>query len=1139
MKDAAAAQIEAAAPGASSWVSANAGSGKTRVLTDRVARLLLAGAEPARILCLTYTKAAAAEMQTRLFRTLGAWAMLPDAALRAALDRVGEPGAALPAERLEHARTLFARALETPGGLKIQTIHAFCDGLLRRFPLEAGVAPRFAVLDDRQAKALRAEALDALAAASAPEFAALAPWFGRDDLDPLLAEISHRRAAFAAPFDTPALAAAFGLRADAPVPPLDLGAAEIGALRAVAAIAAGSGPNDRKVAAALAEALDSEDPATRQERLEAALLARSGAEAFRPRRGFPAKALREAHPELVADAAAVAERVADARLDRLAWAAFDKSAALNRFARAWLAEVAARKQRRGLLDFDDLVARAGALLARADVAAWVLWRLDGGLDHVLVDEAQDTSPAQWRIVEAVSAEFFAGTGARDVARTLFVVGDEKQSIYSFQGADPAAFGQMRERFGAMLDDMGAALARCDLLWSFRSAPAVLDVVDAVFADPAGGLASASRHEAVAADAPGRVELWPFLPKPEKTEESAWDEPRETPAVEDPVALLARRIAATVRGWLDAGLALPGKGRAIRPGDVLVLVQRRGPVFEAIIRELKRAGVAVAGADLLRVGAELAVRDLLAALRVAATPADDLSLAALLRSPIGGMSEAGLYRLAAGRRGTLARALDADPAAPPIRDVLRDLRAQADFLRPYELIQRLLVRHDGRRALIARLGPEADDGIDALLDQALAYERAEPPSLTGFLAWMDGAEVAVKRRMEDGADQVRVMTVHGAKGLESEIVILPDTAARQAGRMPPQVARLPGGIAGWRVGKDDAPPAIAAAEAARKAEAASENGRLLYVALTRARSWLIVAGAGTPGPDGWHARVEAGLERLGAAWEETPEGSVLAHARGWALAPAAAAAAAAEAAALPGWARRRAPAAAEAATLVSPSLLGGAHALPGEGADETAARARGVAIHALLEALPARPPADWPDLAARLLPKAAPEALAEALGEATALLRDPALAALFGPDALAEVDVVAPLPALGPGFGPDFAPDFAPGFGPGFGKDARVFGRIDRLVVTPERVLAVDFKSNRVEPAAAEATPEAILRQMGAYAAALAAVWPGRRVETAILWTRSRRLMALPPALVAAALARARAEAAAAGPGRLDPAGGGP
>ncbi len=1108
MISAAAAQIEAARPTASSWVSANAGSGKTRVLTDRVARLLLRGTEPGRILCLTYTKAAAAEMQTRLFRTLGSWAMLPEPELRAALTELGEPGAAIPPDQLERARTLFARALETPGGLKIQTIHAFCDALLRRFPLEAGVAPRFAMLEDRQARTLRAETLDALATNAVPEFAAVAAHLAGDDIDPLLQEIGRRRDTFAAPFDRAGLAATLGFDPDAPAPAPPPGTrALLTAL--VPALAAGK-ITDRRAAAVLAAALRGPDDTLAETCEPVLLFGAAAATPFGAKLGrIPTRQLRDAHAALMPALDALVVHVEAARAVRIATAAFDRACALNAFARVWLAAFAARKAAGGWLDFDDLVDRARDLLARHETAAWVLWRLDGGLDHILVDEAQDTSPTQWSVIEAISAEFFAGHGARDSLRTVFAVGDEKQSIYSFQGADPAAFGAMRAHFERMLSDIDTTLARCDLLYSFRSAPPILDLVDAVFAGPAGaGLAGATTHLPNRPDAPGRVELWPFLEKPERTEESPWDRPLDMPAPDDPVQALAARVAAEIGDWLAAGRALPGHadGRAIRAGDILILVQRRGGVFDAVIRALKRAGVPVAGADVLRIGGELAVRDLLAALRVTATSADDLSLAALLRSPLGGFAERDLFRLAHPRRGTLWSALNAADPAPAPRDMLRDLRAQADFLRPFELLQRLLIRHDGRCALIARLGPEAEDGIDALLDQALAYERVEPPSLTGFLAWIDRDEVAVKRRPEPAADQVRVMTVHGAKGLESPIVILPDPAARREGRNQPQILDLgpDGRHAAWRTGAEQSPPPLAAAEAARRAAVAAENRRLLYVALTRAETWLIVAGAGLPGDESWHALTAAALETLNPIAEAGPHGPRLVRAHNWSEEPGRTTPPK-PTPALPDWTRRTPPQPPPDDPPRAPSALGGAHALPGEGQGEAEARAWGAALHLLLETLPAHPRAAWSALAAHLLPDAPPGLVAEA----TAVLDDPALAALFGPEALAEVDVTAPLDALG---------------------GQRILGRIDRLVVALDRVLAVDFKSNRVVPAGPEAAPEAILRQMGAYAAALAAIYPGRAVETAILWTRTRRLMILPPPLTAAALARA---------GRLDPAGGAP
>jgi ATP-dependent helicase/nuclease subunit A len=1113
VRDAVAAQVKAAAPSASSWVSANAGSGKTRVLTDRVARLLLAGTEPQKVLCLTYTKAAAAEMQNRLFKTLGAWAMLDDAALRAALRKLGEPGEAIPPDRLARARTLFARALETPGGLRIQTIHAFCEALLRRFPLEAGVAPQFGVLEDRRAKALREEVLDDLALARPDAFTALARHMAGDDPDALLLEIGQYRAGFAPPYDPARLAAALGARPDVTVEAL---AAEVlppdseALLRRLVPILAPRPGNDGAAAERLAAALVATDPSTRLEQLEAVLLFGASAKApFGAKIGqVPTRAVRAAHPGLIAELDALMRRVEAARPLRLANAAFARSAALNRFGRAWLDAWRDRKQALGLLDFDDLIDRAEALLALPGTAAWVLWRLDGGLDHILVDEAQDTSPAQWRVIEAISEEFFAGDGGRDTRRTIFVVGDEKQSIYSFQGADPLEFGARCAHYDRVLTEIGSELQRCDLLYSFRSARPILALVDAVFGGPAGqGLAQAIAHHAIDPEKPGRVELWPFLPKPEKPDEGPWDQPVDARAPDDPIEVLARRIAREIAGWLASRRALPGDpdGRAVRAGDVMILVQRRADLFHAIIRALKRERVPVAGADLLRIGGELAVNDLLAALRVAATPGDDLSLAALLRSPLGGMSERELFELAHPRQGSLRRALREEPPGrwPEVRALVDDLLAQADYLRPFEMLTRILVRHDGRRKLTARLGAEAEDGIDALLDQALAYEAVEAPSLTGFLDWIDRDEVAVKRRMEEEADQVRVMTVHGAKGLEAPIVILPDTAVRPEGRNPPQVVRLADGQPAWRVKAEEAPPALDDAEKARRALVREENRRLLYVALTRAKSWLVVCGAGQVSANGesWHGLVREAMAALGAAREPGPDGDVLALALNWSVASAVAAGTVPPAAApLPDWSRRPAPVPPGTPLPVTPSGLGGTHALPGEapGAlDEAAAKARGTAVHRLLEMLHGRPAAERAALAARLLP--GEPALPALLAEAAAVLDAPGLAPLFGPDSLAEVAVAAPLPELG---------------------GRRLVGRIDRLVVTAERVLAVDFKSNRAVPAAPETVPEGILRQMGAYRAALAQIWPGRTVETAILWTRTGHLMALPGPLVAAALVRA-------------------
>ncbi len=876
------------------------------------------------------------------------------------------------------------------------------------------------------------------------------------------------------------------------------------ALRALIPILLASSTADHRLAHKLTRLLAAPEPRERLSLLENALLFGANTAAPFTPNGAPTKSIRARHPALVETLDALKTRVATARPRRLALAALVKSTTLNTFARAFLARYDAAKRALGALDFDDLIERAVRLLERPDTAAWVLYRLDGGLDHILVDEAQDTSPTQWRVIEAISAEFFNGLGARDITRTIFVVGDEKQSIYSFQGAEPGAFGDMRRFFETRLAEANDALRRCDLLHSFRSAPVILRLVDTVFTGARGaGLADGVTHHAQFPDQPGRVELWPFLPKPETPEESPWDEPLDALAPEDPVALLAARVAARVKGWLDTGQPLPGAGRAVRAGDVLVLVQRRNEIFDAIIRALKTARVPVAGADLLRVGAELAVKDLLAGLRFAATPEDDLSLAAFLRGPLGGVSEEELFGLAHPRPGTLWSALRDRPAADfaTVRGLIADLMAQADYLRPYEMLQRLLIRHDGRRLLTARLGAEAEDGIDALLDQALAYESVEAPSLTGFLAWIDRDEMKVKRRMDAGADQVRVMTVHGAKGLEAPIVILPDTATRQEPRVP-EVLPLGDGAAAWRMSRGTGPAALEEADAARRALVRAENLRLLYVALTRARNWLIVCGAGAaPKPEGdaWHGIAQAALESLAPRIEPGPDGDALILDHNWAeVGPSAAPPPAAPAAAPPTWAVHPAPARRPGPGPLSPSDLGGGHALPAEAMmPEIEALARGEAVHRLLEHLRDAAPGDWPTLAAQLLPDFPDPG--EILAEAAAVLTAPALAEVFGPGSLAEVDIAAPLDALG---------------------GRIVLGRIDRLVVRADRVLAVDFKSNRVVPSRPEEVPEGILRQMGAYHAAMTLIWPARRIEAAILWTRAVRLMPLPADLIGAALLRA-------------------
>ena len=1098
-------QVDAADPGNSTWLSANAGSGKTRVLTDRVARLLLDGVSPQNILCLTYTKAAAAEMQNRLFKRLGAWAMMEAGALAEELRKLGHDGA-VDAERLRAARTLFARAIETPGGLKIQTIHSFCGGLLRRFPLEAGVSPQFREMEDRDAERLREEVLDALLAG--PQRGVVERLFqrlGGAEPSGLVREVAGRSEALSSGFDEAAMAAYFevppGLTPAALVAEV-IDARDRAALREVAAACATGSSTDQKAAAKLAKLSTGPHPVPAdQALLETVLLTGGSAKApFSPKIGsFPTKATQAKVQSLLDDQIhPLMERLAEARQTRLGVAALERTRALYDFAEIFLPAYAARKQAMGALDFDDLIGKARALLTDPAVAQWVLFRLDGGIDHVLVDEAQDTSPAQWAVIERLTQEFAAGEGADpDRTRTIFVVGDLKQSIYSFQGADPAEFARMQRHFAEGLAAAQKRLESLTLDHSFRSAQAILSVVDATFAGQAG-LGDAITHIAFHETMPGRVDLWPPIEKVANPEAGEWYLPVDLPRETDEVSLMAERVAGQI-GRMIAEETLPKRRddgtlarRPITAGDFLILVQGRGPLFYGIIRACKTAGLDVAGADRLKVGGELAVRDITAVLNFLALPEDDLSLAAALRSPLFGWSEAELYALAQPRpmRGHLWPALRDGDGCEALT-ILRDLRAKSDFLRPYDLIERLLTRHDGRRRLLARLGMEAEDGIDAMLAQALAYERTGVPSLTGFLAWMESDAQEIKRQMDSQGDRIRVMSVHGAKGLEAPIVILPDTAQKKNelkdALLPSEVGPI------WAPVADARPEALEPARQAALDRQAQERMRLLYVAMTRAESWLIVGAAGETGGPGesWHATVAAGMEARGAAPARAGALEVLRVEGGdWSGGelerPAAPPA---PAVVLPDFG----PVAEQARTAtISPSSLAGEKALFGAAgeADRAEAMARGTQLHRLLEHLPFADPAARADLGARLNEGGDPALV----GEAMALLDAPALAPVWDEAALAEVEITGEVAGLG-----------------------RIHGTIDRLIVTPEKVIAVDFKTNREVPEHPQQTPLGIQRQMAAYVEALQAIYPDREVEAVVLWTRTATLMTLPADILREAL----------------------
>ncbi len=1097
-------QVEAADPNTSTWLSANAGSGKTRVLTDRVARLLLEDVSPQNILCLTYTKAAAAEMQNRLFQRLGAWAMMSDDALRTALQGLGVDRR-IDAARLGQARTLFARAIETPGGLKIQTIHSFCAGVLRRFPLEAQVSPQFREMEDRAAELLRAEVVDAMVTGpDAQVVHSMLAHFTGDDLAKFTAEVARNEDYFKSPLDHTALRQTLDLPAGLSLQRLvdDLFDPELLSRFAVACAAGSS--NDVKVADALGSILVGQPTPDRiLTCLENVFLTGSGANApFTAKTGsLPTKSTRSANPDLMAEIEPLMGQIEHMRPLHLGLLAYERTVALYDFAQVFIPAYEERKLAMGALDFDDLIRKTKALLTDRNVAQWVLFRLDGGIDHILVDEAQDTSPTQWAVIECLTQEFATGEGARsDRARTVFVVGDKKQSIYSFQGADPAAFDRMQKHFRDAHAAIDKPFEVTSLDHSFRSSEAILSVVDATFSGPRGaGMDDRLSHIAFKENMPGRVDLWPVVEKASVEDTRDWYRPVDEPSATDHTILMAQRVAEKI-AFMIQNETIPeevghsGKfiRRPITEGDFLILVQRRSDLFAEIIRACKVANLKIAGADRLRVGAELAVKDLAALLSFLALPEDSLSLAAALRSPLFGWTEQQLFSLAHYRadKSHLWEALRGSKETATL-GVLDDLRGNADFLRPYDLIERILTRHDGRRKLLARLGPEAEDGIDALLSQALAYESTGVPSLTGFLTWMQTDDLEVKRQMEAQGDRIRVMTVHGAKGLEAPIVILPDAAKRN---IQVNQEMLPAGNhLIWKTPAPSSPPAVTDLREDVIARQAQERLRLLYVAMTRAEKWLIVGAAGDVGEGdaSWYNIVQDGMDQRGAfdamlgdmpirrvaALDWDAPDLVKPHPRK-------------ETAPTP-------PAFGElplphVTKTISPSELPGAKTMPGDAAvdDTEDAMERGTLIHRLLEHLPLAEPADRMALGQTL----AGPGNADLVKDLTSLIAQPDLEWLWVPDALTEVGITADLSGFG-----------------------RVHGAIDRLIITSQKITIIDYKSNQIVPATPAETPLGLQRQLAVYQLALRQIYPDTVIEAAILWTHSGTLTYLPDELLHEAL----------------------
>jgi ATP-dependent helicase/nuclease subunit A len=1136
-------QARASDPEASAWVSANAGTGKTAVLVRRVLRLLLAGTKPEKILCLTYTKNAAAEMENRLLAELASWAIESEEKLA---ERIGNLiGGPFDSSLLERARRLFARTLEAEGGLKTFTIHGFCERVLQRFPLEAGVAPNFNVLDGREAKLLRGEAFDTTIARIAedddsPLAKALLILLGRSaegQLREMIDKALEKKATLGAlrgsgndwmEVECRTLKRLLGVEQERQEALLASMLAAVDDQLLDEMIAALTEAGSTKIDQDLVAELGRARAASGEMRLSALRRAFYDSKGETPLQRLCGAQVKRAAPALC-DRLKAAQDIfvsLDNRLGQLR--AAESTTALLLLADAIQTEYERRKRADAALDYDDLIEKTANLFVGAGMASWVLFKMDQGIDHILVDEAQDTNPAQWTIIKSLVEEFFAGKGASDNLRTLFAVGDEKQSIYSFQGAEPARFGEAGREFRRKAETVRLSFHAVPLTLSFRSTEPILEAVDAVFAqdEAAKGLTWQEEpvtHVPFRKGQPGLVEIWDVEKPSEATEVSAFEPWNDRNEAGSAVERLCQRIALTIKAWLSGaeGGVLESKERRIRPGDILILVQRRDPLTTPMIRALKQAKIPVAGADRMLLMQQLAVQDLVALAEFLLMQEDDLALAVVLKSPFFNLDDDALLAIAPARDGKpLWKVLNAseDPRFDEAKRRLNGWLARADLTPPYEFFSELLATEGGlmRKRLLTRLGPEAADAIDEFLGLALLYDREAAPSLQGFIAELSAGDLEVKRDMEQDRDEVRIMTVHGAKGLQAPIVFLPDTC-----RLPkPPGARLyematPGAAPDetchliWPVaGRPH--DAIEAAKSDTKDAETEESHRLLYVAMTRAEDRLYVCGwldrNKSKQPKGcWYELIDKGLTGLLSPAEGLGGHTV----RRLELKPpvpvvvgAEPVQAVGEAVVLPSWAITPAPSERSPFELRPSRLAAGQIGATGETEQPTlgpsaladnARFARGRLVHALLQHLPEIRDADR-ERAARVFVAARsgglPETMqGEIITESLAIAGDPNFAPLFAERSLAEVPVVARF---------------------GTGADQRALsGQIDRLAVLDDYLLILDYKTNRPPPSRIEDVAPAYISQLAAYRLALSRLFPDKEIRAALLWTDGPKLMPIP------------------------------
>ncbi|MDY0029758.1 MAG: double-strand break repair helicase AddA [Pseudobdellovibrionaceae bacterium] len=1145
-------QKRATVPEHDVWVAASAGSGKTKVLTDRVLRLLLPdpdgrweGTEPHRILCITFTKAAAALMANRIQNKLGEWTTKDEAELRKEL--AGLLDAPPTEDMIKAARQLFSKVLDTPGGLSIMTIHSFCQSTLARFPLESGLTPGFRVIDEIQSHELISKSiLSLITDIENGKFPHLEEAFNRisllidfDQLKSTLLKILEHMddlVTFSKKYPD-AQKLNHALREKLGADPLS-GSDELlekfitsrpeKDLRQAAQDIGSTNTTNGKMRDAILDWLG-QHPSERKAKL------RNYEDAyFRKGEYLPKKItgkieqLYPLHYDLIQSEISELLHLQE---QMAAVIQADQTTDLLIIALESLNRYRAEKRRLNTLDFGDMIVKTRQLLENSG-QEWVHFKLDEGIDHILVDEAQDTNPDQWKIVKYLSAEFQSGWGRETKSpRSIFVVGDKKQSIFSFHGANIESFAENKRFFEERSQLAGRKFDPVNLQTSFRTTPPVLDLVDAVFANPSLrrglGLETGEilKHYAFEKNRmkAGLVELWDLEHKQEtikefetKQPEHLWTLPFSENRTESRIpeidSGLANRIALKITSMIHSGEILATESRPIKPKDIIILVRTRtGSFVNELIRLLKLNNIPVSGIDRMNLNDQIAIEDCLALARFARLPEDDLSLACVLKSPFIRISENTLMTWALNRkRDQSLWAYISTHADQYIVGWLTQKIEQAVHLSPFNFFEETLCcacPHDphgsARRSFATLLGHDCLDPLDEFLSYCLESEQNGILSLEDLVTALEKNQITIKREMEsdneEGDGQVRIMTVHASKGLEAPIVFMPDTTSKPQGNKIDKFLWVEDKTGEktplWSAVSSNAAPLYKQARDKELVKAYEEYLRLLYVAMTRPKERLYICGktnraelkeSDTPV---WYQLIENAFDKMGignkgdaARTYKQNQDSISSEKLHEKIAY--------KSIQTPACLWEEPKEEAFESRFIRPSLMGRSDpAISPLQGNENYRFERGILTHKLFEFLPEIDAARRRKAADLFLKKNGshlPEKICNEIAtEVLSVLNHPEFSEVFGPNSMAEISVTG---------------EIAPG---------RILsGQIDRLVILPDRILIVDFKSNRPSPENQTDIPDDYRAQLTAYKSAISKIYKGIPVTCALLWTDKAKLMPL-------------------------------